>query len=464
MASSISSLGLGSAGVLSFDIIDKLKAVDQSAMVKPIENKISANATKQSDLSILMTLAATVKSATSTISNENSYLQRNTSVSNSAISVTTQAGSAIQDFTFNVKNLAQSDIYQSKAFTSNSTALGIPEDTLKIELNGTTYAIDITSSMTLDELKTKITDATDGKLNISVLNTGEASTPFRLVIKSKETGASNLINFSQTSGDTLSALGLNNSDNHLQTAKDASFKYNGVTVTRNTNTIDDLIVGVSITLNETQAEDKMTNVSIKQDLKNVKEALTSFISAYNELMNNLDESTKYDTTTKASGTFQNSNQIKSLKSELKAQLLSTDGLGRSLSEYGITLNSAGNIEADDAVLESLLGTKASNVEDFFRGSTNAESGEFKKGFFTNFNDMIFTYVTDKKSILNLFQTSLTAEKNTLTKNKDLAVSRLDSKYEIMATKFTAYDSIINKLNNQFQSLSMMIEASYKNDK
>lgn len=463
--SSISSLGLGSDGVLSFDIIDKLKAVDESVIVKPIEAKITNNATKQSDLSILMTLAASVKSTTSVISNETSYLQRKTTVSNSAISVTTQAGSAIQDFSMHVNSLAQSDIYQSKGFSSNSTALGLPTDTLKIGLNGTTFSIDLTATMTLDDLKTKITDATEGKLSVSVLNTGEALDPYRLVIKSKETGKSNLIDFSDTSAGTLSALGLDNIvDNHLQSATDASFEYNGVTIKRSSNTVNDLIVGVSITLNETQPLDEtVTNVTIKQDLANVKESLTSFVSTYNELMSNLVESTKYDTTSKASGTFQNASQIKSLKSALKTQLLSSDELGRSLSQYGITLNSTGNLEFDDATLEATLSTDTAATEDFYRGSTNAETGEFRKGFFTNFNEMLASYVTDKKSILNLFQTSLNEEKTTLTKNKELAISRLDSKYEIMATKFAAYDSIISQLNTQFNTLSQMIEASYNSD-
>ena len=46
MASSISSLGLGSDGVLSYDIIDKLKAVDEKTQLDPIDAKLTTNKSK----------------------------------------------------------------------------------------------------------------------------------------------------------------------------------------------------------------------------------------------------------------------------------------------------------------------------------------------------------------------------------------------------------------------------------
>ncbi|MBP6325428.1 MAG: flagellar hook protein, partial [Sulfurospirillum sp.] len=82
MASSISSLGLGSDGVLSYDIIDKLKAVDEKTQLDPIDAKLTTNQSKKTDLSVLTTLTASLKSVTSTLADEMSYLKRTTTVSN----------------------------------------------------------------------------------------------------------------------------------------------------------------------------------------------------------------------------------------------------------------------------------------------------------------------------------------------------------------------------------------------
>lgn len=804
--SSLSSLGLGSDGALSYDVIDQLRAVDNKAQVTPIDNKLESNATKQSDLSIITTLTASLKSVTSTLSDEMSYLQRTSSVSNSAVSVTASAGSAIQDFALHVNNLAQRDIYQSTGFTSetatfsNSTLLSAgtviapsvlktdgstaiaantessvvtfdaaglldgesitiggltltaignlsqaelmaafenlsegstPADTasqtwsgsltgfssgaisgstitftsitpdsnvadltltttgativnttdgnaevlnvtessvvtfdvadmslgdtltiggltltatgtmtqadviaafanlnagatkgntvangtwsgtltgfssgtatgssltftsstsnadvadlmvaatqqiagtdtvpanytLSIKIGTKTYDIDMQAGTTLSELKSKINDATDGKVIASLLNVG-GTNPYKLIIKSADTGENNTISFSSTSISALRNLGLDSASletngNHLQTAKDASFTYNGVTVSRSSNTIDDLVVGLSITLNEAQSEaTTVTNVSIKQDLTDVKDGLNSLVTKYNELISNLNEATKYDTDTKASGTFQGVSQITSLAAEIRKQLLAIDEFGRSLVDYGISLNEGGILEFNATTFDQKVSSSASDVEDFLRGSTSISTTTFRgnsvsagdltfntgdltingvaiifstigndaaanalalqnainnagitgieasigandsiqlkstagyditikgdetklssigfqatsikgksstrDGFFTDFNSLLASYVSGTESILSLFETSLSTEKTSLTKEKALTVSRLDSRYAIMAARFAAYDTIISQLNHQFQSLSMMIQQSYNN--
>lgn len=809
MASSISSLGLGSDGVLSYDIIDKLKAVDEKTQLDPIDAKLTTNQSKKTDLSVLTTLTASLKSVTSTLADEMSYLKRTTTVSNTAVSVTASSGSAIQDFSIHVESLAQRDIYQSNAFAletstfggstttpagtviapiatptqGQSTVVGVTESatldfdvadmiagdsitiggltlsatgnmtqaevvaafanltdgatagnavangtwsgtlsgfssgaasgtsltftsstsntdvadllvsssgtiaaplmtttdgvtpvlgttesasvafnaadmsygdsitiggltltatgkmtqaevvaafanlsagatagntvangawsgtltgfnsgpvsgssltftsttananvadlavsatqevggtatvpssyTFSLTLDGKTYDLDMTSGTTLTQFKDMINDKTEGKINASIINVGGAN-PYRLVIKSAETGESNAISFSSTSISALRNLGLDSTSlsagNKLQSASDALFTYNGVAVTRSTNTIDDLSSGLTITLNEKQASGVTTNVSIKQNLGDIKDSLTSLVTKYNELMSNLQVATKYDNDTKTAGIFQGVTQINSLKSAMSKQLLTTDELGRSLSDYGLALNSSGVLEFTESTFNTKVSNDAKDVEDFFRGSTSYKTNKFagstvaagdlsfadqelvingisisfsttgntaeanalalqnainkagisgvqaligknnsvylesktgmdieikgdaakltsigfsatsvyaqsvsRDGVFKDFNELLGSYITGEKSIFKLFEASLTTEKTALTKNRASAVKRIDERYEMMATRFAAYDSIISKLNNQFNALSQMIDAAANND-
>lgn len=461
MASSISSLGLGSDGALSYDVIDQLRAVDEKAQITPIDTKLESNATKQKDLSILTTMAATLKSSTSSLSDEMSYLKRTSTVSNSAVSVSAASGSGIQDFSLHVTQLAKRDVYQSSGFASESTALGLASGTLTITVNGSDYEIDVDSTTTLTQLKEKINDTAGTKVTASVLNVG-GTDPQKLVIKSDETGEENAISFSATDNAILTSLGLDDVNNHIQTAKNAKFTYNNVAIERSSNTIEDLVVGLSITLNEEQDLTENTTVSITQNTDEIKSALESFVSAYNDLISNLSEATKYDTETKTAGTFQGVSQISALSSEIRRQLLSLDDAGRSLSDYGLALNEGGTLEFDTTVFDEAIRTNADDIESFFRGSTN-EDGELSNGFFTDFNELLARYVTGEESILSLYQSSLSGEKTSLSEERKTTLSRLDARYETMATRFASYDSIINKLNNQFSALSQMIEASYKND-
>jgi len=446
--SPISSLGIGSQGVLSYDKIDKLKKVDESATITPIDNKITQNKTQSNDLAILTTMTASLKSASSALSDETSYLGRSVTSSDEGISVSAEAGSEVQDFSFNATQLAKRDIYQSKSFTNTTDTFATGNDTVTINIGGKDYSIGVDASTKLNDFKDKIYDATDGKVIASILNVG-GDTPYKLILKSTDTGASNAMTISST-GDAVSNLGIaDDTTSHIQHALDLKATFNGVSITRSSNSVDDLITGVTIKANK----EVSSNVSIKQDTSTISDSLQNFVDKYNNLINNLNESTKYNPETKASGTFQGTSEIKNLKNDVATQLFQIDPKGRNLSEYGITLNSTGLLEFDKSAFDSKMSTDNKDVENFFRGDSNND------GFFTKYNDMLSGYIKFKTGTLSQLNTQLTDEKKSLTENKTKATERLDAKYNILTTKFRAYDAIISKFNASFQSLSMQISAA-----
>ncbi|MCF6172715.1 MAG: flagellar filament capping protein FliD [Campylobacteraceae bacterium] len=444
MASSLSSLGLGSQGALSYDTIDKLRAVDEKAIITPIDNKLTQNKTQTADLSELTTLTASLKAETSTLADEMSYLGRTVTSSNDGISVSAASGTEIQDFSFNVTALAKRDINESKAFANTTDTFATADDTINFNVDGKDYTVQVTSTTTIDNFKGMVFDATDGKVTASLLNVG-GTDPYKLVLKSTDTGTNNAITITSagiTAGTT--DLGLTN----IQPASDLDATFNGVQITRASNVVDDLVTGITITAN-----DKVnSNISIKQDTKSISDSISSFVTKYNTLMDNLDESTKYDSETKAAGTFQNSSEIKSLKSDVSANIFNLDSKGRSLSDYGVTLNSAGRLEFDSSTFDTKMQTNSSDVENFFRGDSSTE------GLFTKYNSMLSNYIDTSTGLLTRYNTQLSDEKKSLEENKTTATARLDSKYDIMVKKFSAYDAIIGQLNASFQSLSMQINS------
>jgi len=450
MPSSLSSLGLGSQGALSYKVIDQLRAADDKIIIAPIDNKIATNKTQTNDLSALTTLTASLKAETSTLSDETSYLSRTATSSNTGVGISVEAGTQIQDFSFNVTTLAKRDIYQSKSFANTTDTFTASNDTININIDGKDYTIAVTSQTKLSDLQSNIYDATNGKVTASLLNVG-GTTPYKLILKSTDTGTNNKMTITSTGGGTaVSDLGIvDDSANttpvsHIQSATDLSATFNNVQITRSSNTISDLITGATITANDVVN----SNISIK----------SSFVSKYNDLMNNLVESTKYDSQTKASGTFQGTSEIKNLKSDISKNVFSLDAKGRSLEDYGITLNSAGLLQYDSSVFDSKMQTNSADVENFFRGDTTTD-GVFKK-----YNTMLSNYIDTNTGILTRFNTQLSDEKKTLEESKTTATTRLDDKYAIMVKRFAAYDTIISQLNSSFQSLSMQINSSINGKK
>jgi flagellar hook-associated protein 2 len=279
-------------------------------------------------------------------------------------------------FTSTTADTNVTDLAISATQETAGNTIAVPDTyTLTINIGGEAYDLEMSSGTTLSQLSDMINDKTGGKITASLLNVG-GTNPYKLIIKSNEVGASNAITFGSTSISALKNLGLDTDSlsatngNHLQNATDASFTYNGVAITRTSNSITDLVNGATITLNEKQTDTAtQTNLSITQDLSGIKDKMSTLVTAYNDLMTSLKTATKYDITTKEAGIFQSTSQIKNLSSAINRQLLSQDEKGRSLIDYGITLDSTGTLSFDSTTFDTKVSSSTTDLEDFFRGST-----------------------------------------------------------------------------------------------
>lgn len=413
-----SQLGVGSGNILSWDTIDKLKEADTKALVKPLETKIQDNLTKQKDLTAITTLLSTFKANVSNLTSDNTYLRRDANATGSgSVSVTANAGVAEQNMSLSVQQLATQDIYQSKTFEYSNSNVFSSNVSFGINIGGEDYVIDADSSTTLEDLANLINEKTGGKVQAKILNVGGAAgaESFRLVIQSAETGSSNTMSFySITSGangtagtsndSTLNALGFyfdkststgtdkdshgntitkltlkkpeqlseeekKNAGSQLETAKDAKFKYNGIDITRSSNTVDDLILGVSLTLNKEDKDGESTNVNITQSTEGILEDIKAMVESYNSLINNINEATKYDSETGLAGTFQGVREITSITTELNKIINGVSKDGKSLADFGITLTKDGLLTLDSSVLNDMINTKFDEFKSFFSSET-----------------------------------------------------------------------------------------------
>lgn len=413
-----SQLGVGSGNILSWDTIDKLKEADTKALVKPLETKIQDNLTKQKDLTAITTLLSTFKANVSNLTSDNTYLRRDANATGSgSVSVTANAGVAEQNMSLSVQQLATHDSYQSKTFDLRNGTVFDNDVSFGISIGGKDYVINADSSTTLEGLAEKINEATEGKVQAKILNVGGAAgaESFRLVIQSAETGEANKMSFyaitngsggnaSHTSADnTLEALGFyfdkaattgTDKDSHgntitkltlkkpddikdkgdnvgsqLDVAKDAKFKYNGIDITRSSNTVDDLILGVSLTLNKVDKDGESTNVNITQSTEGILEDIKAMVESYNSLINNINEATKYDSETGLAGTFQGVREITSITTELNKIINGVSKDGKSLADFGITLTKDGLLTLDSSVLNDMINTKFDEFKSFFSSET-----------------------------------------------------------------------------------------------
>ncbi|GAA7883503.1 flagellar filament capping protein FliD [Helicobacter pylori] len=252
---------------------------------------------------------------------------------------------------------------------------------------------------------------------------------------------------------------------NLQKASDSAFTYNGVSITRPTNEVNDVISGVNITLEQTTEPNKPAIISVSRDNQAIIDSLTEFVKAYNELIPKLDEDTRYDADTKIAGIFNGVSDIRAIRSSLNnvfSYSVHTDNGVESLMKYGLSLDDKGVMSLDEAKLSSALNSNPKATQDFFYGSDSKDMGGreiHQEGIFSKFNQVIANLIDGGNAKLKIYEDSLDRDAKSLTKDKENAQELLKTRYNIMAERFAAYDSQISKANQKFNSVQMMIDQA-----
>jgi flagellar hook-associated protein 2 len=440
----ISSLGVGS-GVLTADIIDQLKEADRATILTPVEDKMALNNQKQDAYTLLSSLMTTLKSSASALSYDTIFDNKTVDVSGNA-EVTLDSGANVESFTLETVTLAKKDITQFGAVGSTGTAISGTGGTLTI--GG--YDIVYDNTTTLSQLAQAITDESNGDVEASILQTGDGE--YSLVVSSSQTGADQALVISDTGDLSSNLLDVASGYQKIQNADDAEFKYNGITTTRSTNEINDLVVGLNITLKE---EGDFSNVQIDQDDEPFLGEMQLFVDSYNSLMQNIGDMTAADREEGVQGVFNGESFVRNIKNDLNSVITSISN-GDSLMNYGLELDRYGKMTLDTSTLQEKLDADPDALKTFFTGGTDS-NGNDVTGIFETIDDKIKSY-TGYGKLLSNFESNIKSEAKSLAESYDRAQNTLNTRYDIMTQRFTAFDAMISKINAQFSSLQMMISA------
>ncbi|WP_187860335.1 flagellar filament capping protein FliD [Helicobacter pylori] len=379
-------------------------------------------------------------------------------------------GSKAKELGFLQTTTQESDLLKSSRTIKEGKLEGV------VSLNG--QKLDLSAltkeSNTSEENTDAIIQAINSKEGLNAFKNAEG----KLVINSK-TGMLTIKGEDALGKDSLKDLGLSAGmvqsyeasqntlfmSKNLQKASDSAFTYNGVSITRPTNEVNDVISGVNITLEQTTEPNKPAIISVSRDNQAIIDSLSEFVKAYNELIPKLDEDTRYDADTKIAGIFNGVGDIRAIRSSLNnvfSYSVHTDNGVESLMKYGLSLDDKGVMSLDEAKLSSALNSNPKATQDFFYGSDSKDMGGreiHQEGIFSKFNQVIANLIDGGSAKLKIYEDSLDRDAKSLTKDKENAQELLKTRYNIMAERFAAYDSQISKANQKFNSVQMMIDQA-----
>lgn len=472
---SISSAGLGS-GLDVNSIVASLMAVESRPLDILKEQATGLNS-KISTLGKLQSYFAALQDKSSALTSSTLWSATTaTSADPAAVKVTTGSSAAAGSYSVQVDKLASGQTVTSTALPSSTSTLN--DGTLTIELgtwsgtpinaftaktgtNPVAIAIGPTET-SLESIRDKINAAGAGVV-ASIVNDVSGA---RLSIRSKDTGAENgfRITAAETVDDGNAATGLTalaydaaggaSQMTSAQSAANAQLTVNGIPITSASNTLANVLDGLTINLfKETTSA---VDVTVAADTESIKQKVTDFVSAFNDLANYMRTQMAYNADSKSGGALQGDQSAVSLLNRLRGVInvaSTASGTWSRLSEVGISMKGDGTLAVDSTKLTNGLGNLPELKKLFATDGADTAS----TGFMRRFKELADAALGAD----GVFETRSLSLKDMLKRNsrtQDSLQVRLEQTEARLRKQYTALDATMSRLNGLSSYLGQQLKA------
>jgi flagellar hook-associated protein 2 len=454
----------------------------KTAPATVISNNITANQSKiaayqklQTDLGKLATdLGALSQSvvnpvATNVFASRSATLSSTGDVSASAaLSMSIANGAATGDHTLQITKIATAQkvaVADGETQSSQTAALGL-SGTFSIGLAGGSSAnITVTSGMSLQDVVDTI-NAQSSTTNVEASIVQVSSGSFELVLSGEQDAVD--ITYSSTAGDDiLNKLGVTDNSgafsNVLQAAQSAQFNLDGITLTRNTNDITDVLSGVTFNLLQPTPQGSSINISIGADTDAITSALQTFVTDYNAFRDDViaQQATNADGTASSSAVLFGDGTMRDIMNGIE-QVLDGSVAGLTMSDLGLSFNENNELQLDTGTLSSTLSTNLSGVAALLSAQTTTSSSQLAV-VGTGDTPPSFTLDLQVDSSGNLTSASVGGDSSQFTVEGDNIIGNPNTIYAGMAFTYTGSTSqsitVTSSLGLASQILQIANDAS-----
>ncbi|QJW98004.1 flagellar filament capping protein FliD [Frigoriglobus tundricola] len=379
-----------SSGIDTSSIITALTKFN-TQQITQLQSQQATITAKQGGWTTIQTDLTNLQTAANALANSNGAFNSFTATAANATAITAAAGSSAVagTYTLSVNALAQGEQVASQGFSDPNAT--IQQGTFSVQV-GTGAATTVTvnsNNNTLQGLADALNQA-GGDVSAAVINDG-SGTPYRLLLTSSKTGAANTITVTNnlTSG-TGAAIDATNTV--IQPAADARVTIGSgsgaLTVTSASNQLHSLIPGVSLNLLSTTSQP--TTLTVAGDTTAAVTAVQNFVTAYNQVRDDIGTLTKYDPSGTNSGVLLGNSDAVQLQSAL-SDLISSPVAGvkataDDLTAAGLSFTNSGDLALNTTTLTNALtgqtpGVTATDIQNLFAlsGSTDNPGVQFITG-------------------------------------------------------------------------------------
>jgi flagellar capping protein FliD len=318
------------------------------------------------------------------------------------------------------------------------------------------------STTTPTGLVDAINDANKG-VKATLMDTGGDGTNYRIMLS----GISGLDGTFAITSSISDDLGFGDSDKTLQIAQDSVINYEGLTVTRSSNQVSDVISGATISLNETTSSSVRLNIVsdtgiLKTNIKNV-------VTIYNDLQSLLTNLGKVDeaSTDSTNGSLaSDSSMLNQIKSTIRTAIFADSGTKagniNALRDIGISLNRTGSMTFSETKYSAAIAADYADVVTMLTANTNNQNlfGTDEKGLSQDIATAL-EVLTENAGVIAV--RSKNAASSVVDYKDELAVleKRMDAVYQRYLSQFAAMETIMASMDSTKDYLKGQLESLSK---
>lgn len=362
-----------------------------------------------------------------------------TSSNSSKVSIGTVTASSPGAYTISeITSVARAASATSSGFANGDSAAVSTTGTVKFTFAGVDHTITLGSGENnLTGLRNKI-NALGAGVTASILTTGTGTTPYYLSITSNTSGDKPIALVDDPTGTPVTLL--STTDN----GANANFKVNGVSVSKTSNLVNDVVSGVTFSIQGTTSGSESVTLTLATNRSTLANKLQSFASAYNSLLTDTDAQIG-----QSAGLLTGDMLVRETKDAMRA-VTGYQGTGtiKSLSQLGLTFGKDGKATFDSAAFDALSDSDVQAGFDFL-GTSSTGFGALKSRL-----SQISEPVTGLIAVQNAKYEE--SDKRISARVDELA-ARLSALQKSTAERLQTVDALLGSL----QSQQTIIDASYK---
>jgi len=460
----LGALGAGS-GIDSKNLVESLVAAERQPAETRINNKIESSERQISAYGTVMSSLQLLEAAFAQLNDASDFSNYTSTISNGltasggdSFRVTTDTDVNAGSYEISVTTIATPDRWVSEGFAHTSTELNDGDSfslTIDFDDSSAEDAVITVTEATPQGIVDAI-NATSHGVSASIVDTGDASTPIRIVLTG-ELGADS----SFTAATDISTGTSISFTSQISDAGDATFTLDGVDITRTSNMVDDLIAGATIELIGQSASTGV--LQIAADTSVAEARIRDLVDSYNTVREVFKTLRDPDAADELAGSLSSDSLFRNIETavrEMVTSASSTPGDNLTyLSDIGVRMTREGTLEIDETDFTVALNSNYDDVVTMISADTDRQSmfGDLDRGIAGDAIAKIREFTNSAGSIKE--RTQLAQEKIS---NYEADLTALDKRMQAVSkrylSQFTAMEQIVDRMNSTREYLKQQIES------